>query len=255
MGKNLRFVLLGVQGLITIILVGAIIQGMVGALGQDYWPIARAHLLPSLVHLIVTFIAALLLCVFYRANIGAAARVLPMLFFMICLGNLKILPLYHSISHVFILDPFIIGVLYHFSQLYCSFLFLASGLFQQTMNPTKLSQYSFVAAACSLFLSMIVPISASSPSYLLEASITNPLFLGICILITALAIISFAVAIYEEQFSRQTLLRCLAFILMILGNAMITISQQTFYNSIGLILYVSGTTILLLVTRTYHIWA
>ena len=41
---------------------------------------------------------------------------------------------------------------------------------------------------------------------------------------------------------------------MIIGNAMITISQNTLCNVFGLVLYVAGTTILILVTRTYHIW-
>lgn len=254
MGKNLRFILLGIQGLITLILTVCITHGMISSVRQDLWLSARLYLLPSLIHLWVALIAALLLCFFYRANIGAEARVLPLLFLVISLGNIKILPLYHSITHIFILNPFAISVLYHFSLLFSSFLFLASGLFQQTINPTKLSQYSIVAAASALFLSMIVPVSANSPSFLFEASVTDSLFLGICILINVLAILTFIIAIFEEQFSRQTFVRCLSFILMIAGNSLVAISQSTLFNILGLLFYVAGTTILILVTRTYHIW-
>lgn len=42
---------------------------------------------------------------------------------------------------------------------------------------------------------------------------------------------------------------------MIVGNAMVTVSQDILYNSIGLVLYVAGTTLLILITRTYHIWS
>jgi len=101
---------------------------------------------------------------------------------------------------------------------------------------------------------MTVPVSVNSPSFLFEASVTNSLFLGICILINVLAVATFFIAMFEEQFSRQTFARCLSFILMIIGNAMITISQNTLCNVFGLVLYVAGTTILILVTRTYHIW-
>ncbi len=105
MGKNLRFVLLGIQGLITLILTVCIVHGIVSSVQLQTWATARSHLLPSLIHLWVAFTAALLLCFFYRANIGAEARVLPLLFLMISLGNVKILPLYHSITHIFILSP------------------------------------------------------------------------------------------------------------------------------------------------------
>lgn len=254
MGKNLRFVLLGIQGLLTLILTVSIVHGSISAVQQQTWDTARPFLIPSFIHLWVAFTAALLLCFFYRANIGAEARVLPLLFLMISLGNVKILPLYHSITHIFILNPSAISVLYHFSLLFSSFLFLASGLFQQTINPAKLSQYSFVAAASALFLSMIVPVSVNSPSFLFEASVTNSLFLGVCILINVLAVATFIIAMFEEQFSRQTLVRCLSFILMIVGNAMVTISHSTLFNVLGLVFYVAGTTILILVTRTYHIW-
>ncbi len=216
--------------------------------------VTRTHLVPSLIHLWVALIAALLLCFLYRANIGAEARVLPLLFLMISLGNVKILPLYGSITHIILFSPSTIAALYHFSLLFGSFLFLASGLFQQTINPTKLGQYSFVGAASALLLSLLVPVSASSASFLWEASVTNPLFLGICLLINTLAILTFLIAMIEEQFSRQTTVRCLSFILMIAGNAMVTISQNTIFNTLGLFLYVAGTVILILATRTYHIW-
>ena len=54
---------------------------------------------------------------------------------------------------------------------------------------------------------------------------------------------------------RQTLARGLSFSLMIVGNAMVTITQDTLYNGIGLALYVGGTTLLILITKTYHIWS
>ncbi|MGE4453996.1 MAG: hypothetical protein AB7D92_05630 [Sphaerochaeta sp.] len=255
MGKHLRYFFLGVQSLITLLLSIAIIHAMVSSLQQEgLWSMAQSHLLPSLIHLWVALIAALLLCFFYRANIGAEARVLPLLLLTISLGNVKILPGYQAITQIFLISPGVISVLYHFSVLFSSFLFLASGIFQQTINPAKLGQYSFFGAASALLLSLIVPVSVNSPSYLWEAKITNALFFGVCILINALAVTTFLVAIFEEHFNRQNFSRCLAFILMITGNAMVTISQNTLYNYLGLFLYVAGTTTLILVTRTYHIW-
>ena len=254
MGKNLRFILLGVQAFITLILTTILIHGIVNAVSQGSWLFNRSHLIPSLIHLWVALIAALLLCFFYRANVGAEARVLPMLFLMISLGNVKILPLYQELAKVVLITPYTISVLYHFALLFSSFLFLASGLFQQTINPSKLGQYAFFGAASALLLSFMVPTSTNSPSFLKEASITDPLFFGLTILINVLAVVTFLIAMFEDHFSRQNFARCLAFILMIVGNAMVTISQNTLYNSLGLILYVGGTTTLILVTRTYHIW-
>ncbi|MDT4762479.1 hypothetical protein [Sphaerochaeta sp. PS] len=255
MGKNGRFVFLGIQAIITFFLTGFLVHALLLANEQQVQSGVLSHLVPSLVHLWITLIAALLLCVFYRANIGAEARFLPLLFLMICLGNVKVLPLYQHLSHIMILSPYWTGIIYHFSFLFSTFLFLASGLFQQTMNPVRLGQYSFIGSAISLLLSMLVPISANSSSFLKEASITNTLFLGVTIMVSALAVITFIIAIYEENGSRQTVVRCLSFMLMIVGNATVTISQNPLYNAIGLALYVAGATLLILVTRTYHIWA
>ncbi|NCC64347.1 MAG: hypothetical protein EOM15_06805 [Spirochaetia bacterium] len=255
MTKNLRFILLGIQAIVTLLLTVLLIQGILNSVKQDSWVYSRSHLIPSLIHLWVALIAALLLCFFYRANIGAEARVLPMLFLMISLGNIKILPLYQQLSNLLFFRPYTISVLYHFALLFSSFLFLASGLFQKSINMSKLGQYSFFGAACALLLSIMVPSSTNSPIFLREAIITNSLFLGVTVLINILAVTTFLIIMFEDHFSRQNFARCLAFILMIVGNALVTISQNTVYNSLGLILYVAGTTTLILVTRTYHIWA
>ena len=255
MGKNFRFVLLGVQAVITLFITSFLIQGFFLAANLHVQQTVTTHFIPSLIHLWITLTAALLLCVFYRANIGAEARFLPLLFLMISLGNVKVLPLYQAITHFTVLSPYAVGVTYHFSFLFTTFLFLASGLFQQNTSPIKLGQYSFVGAASALFLAMITPISTNSAAFLKEASITNNLFLGVCILVNLLAILTFFIAIFEENKSRQTIARCIAFILMIAGNTMVTITQDSLLNLLGLFLYIAGTTLLILVTRTYHIWA
>ncbi len=255
MAKRVRFVFLGFQILITVMFTLFFVHSLLLAQAQGELTLALNHMLPSLIHLWITLIAAILLCVFYRANIGAEAHFLPLLFLMICLGNVKILPLYYNLSHIMILSPQWIGILYHFAFLFSSFLFLASGLFQQTMNPLRLGQYAFIGGSFSLLLAMLVPMSTNTSSFLKEASITNNLFLGVSVMISALALLTFIIAIFEERGGRQIISRGLSFILMITGNAMVTISQDILYNSIGLILYVAGTTLLILVTRTYHIWS
>lgn len=255
MAKRVRFVFLGFQILITVMFTLFFVHSLLLAQAQGELTLALNHMLPSLIHLWITLIAAILLCVFYRANIGAEAHFLPLLFLMICLGNVKILPLYYNLSHIMILSPQWIGILYHFAFLFSLFLFLASGLFQQTMNPLRLGQYAFIGGCFSLLLAMLVPMSTNTSSFLKEASITNNLFLGVSVMISALALLTFIIAIFEERGGRQIISRGLSFILMITGNAMVTISQDILYNSIGLILYVAGTTLLILVTRTYHIWS
>ena len=255
MAKNVRFVFLGIQTLITFLFTGFFVHSLLLSQAQGELSLALTHMLPSLVHLWITLIAAILLCVFYRANIGAEAHFLPLLFLIICLGNVKILPLYYNLSHIMVLSPYWIGILYHFSFLFSSFLFLASGLFQQTMNPLRLGQYAFVGGTSTFLLAMLVPMSTNTSSFLKEASITNNLFLGVSIMISALAVLTFIITIFEESGGRQTVARCLAFMLMITGNAMVTISQDILYNSIGIALYVAGATLLILVTRTYHIWS
>ncbi|HKL58092.1 MAG TPA: hypothetical protein VJ854_06805 [Sphaerochaeta sp.] len=255
MSKNVRFVFLGIQGLITVLFSAVVVHSFLLAQAQGSVLTALPHLAPSLVHLWVTLVGAILLCVFYRANIGAEAHFLPLLFLTIGLGNVKILPLYYQLSHIMVLSPYWIGILYHFAFLFSSFLFLASGLFQQTMNPLRLGQYSFIGGTSSLLLAMLVPMTTNNASFLKEASISNTLFLGVAILVSALALLTFIIAIYEERGGRQTLGRGLSFTLMIVGNAMVTVSQDILYNSIGLVLYVAGTTLLILITRTYHIWS
>ncbi len=255
MGKQVRFIFLGIQALITFLFTGFFVHSLLLAQAQGELALVLHHMVPSQVHLWVTLVAALLLCVFYRANVGAEAHFLPLLFLMICLGNVKILPLYYHLSHIMILSPYWIGILYHFAFLFTSFLFLASGLFQQTMNPLKLGQYAFVGGVSSLLLAMLVPMSTNTSSFLKEASITNNAFLGVSIMISVLALLTFIIAIFEERGGRHIISRCLSFMLMIVGNAMVTISQDILYNIIGLALYVAGTTLLILVTRTYHIWS
>ncbi len=255
MSKNVRFVFLGIQGLITFLFTALLVHSFLLAQGQGILLSALPHLAPSLIHLWVTLIVATLLCLFYRANIGAEAHFLPLLFLIICLGNIKILPLYYQLSHIMVLDPYWVDILYHFTFLFSSFLFLASGLFQQTMNPLRLGQYSFIGGAISLLLAMLVPISGNGASLYKVATITNTLFLGVSILVSALALLTYIIAIYEERGGRQTIGRGLSFVLMIVGNAMITIRVDTLYNSIGLALFIAGTTLLILITRTYHIWS
>ncbi len=254
MGRGLRFILLGIEGVITIILTIVLVQGIRSSVVQGSWLTARAHLVPSLIHLWVTLIVAALLCFFYQANIGAEARLLPTLFLMISLGNVKILPLYHTITTTLVLTPSAIALLYHFSLLYSSFLFLSSAIFQQTINPAKLGQYSLVGASMALFITILTPIAVNNPSFLYEVSVTNSLFASICIVINILAALTFLASMLEEQFSRQALSRGLAFILMIAGNAMVAMSQRPTINAVGLFFYVAGSATLLLVTRTYHIW-
>ena len=255
MAKNIRFIFLGIQALITFLFTGFFVHSLLLAQAQGELSLALTHMVPSLVHLWITLIAAILLCVFYRANIGAEAHFLPLLFLVICLGNVKILPLYYHLSHIMILSPYWIGILYHFAFIFSSFLFLASGLFQQTMNPLRLGQYAFIGGTSTFLLAMLVPMSTNTYSFLKEASITNNLFLGVTIMVSVLAVLTFIITIFEERGGRQTVARCLSFILMITGNAMVTISQDILYNSLGLVLYVTGATLLILVTRTYHIWA
>jgi hypothetical protein len=254
MKKGLRFILLGIEGIITVILTVALVHAINSSLQQGSWSMTRAYLLPSLVHLWVTMGVATLLCFFYRANIGAEAGVLPLLFLMVSLGNVKILPLYHSVTAIAVLSPYVVAIIYHFSLLYTSLLFLSSAIFQQAINPTKLGQYSFLGASIALFISLLAPVSINHPSFLWEVSVTNPLFSAVCILINLLAIFTFISTIIEEQFSRQGLLRPIAFILLIAGNAMVTMSQKAFFNVAGLLLYVAGATMLIMVTRTLHVW-
>ncbi len=255
MSKHLRFVFLGIQGLITFLFTALLVHSFLLAQGQGVLSTALPHLAPSLIHLWMTLIAAILLCVFYRTNIGAEAHFLPLLFLIICLSNIKILPLYYQLSHIMILSPYWVDILFHFSFLFSSFLFLASGLFQQTMNPLRLGQYSFIGGASSLLLAMLVPITAHNASFLKEATITNTLFLGVSILVSVLALLTYIIAIYEEMGGRQTIGRGLSFVLMIIGNTMVTINQDILYTSIGLALYVAGSILLILITRTYHIWS
>jgi hypothetical protein len=253
MGRGYRFTLLGLEAIVTIALSLALIQGISLSYGQANWPLVRAHFIESLIHLWITMGVATLLCLFYRANIGAEARLLPILFLMITLSNAKILPLYQTLSTHTLLSPSAISVLYHFAILYSSFLFLASAIFAQTINPTKLGQYAFAGGALSLLLAILVPVSTGEPSFAYTVSVTNPLFNGICLFIYILALFTFIIAMMEE-FTRQALGRTLSFVLMILGTMMMTIYTAPFTNTAGLIFYIGGTTALILVTRTYHIW-
>ena len=119
MGKRARFILLGIEGVITVILTIVLVHGITTSVEQGSWVIARSHILPSLIHLWVTMVVATLLCFFYRANIGAEARVLPMLFLMISLGNVKILPLYYGLTTTIVISPYAIAVVYQIGRASC----------------------------------------------------------------------------------------------------------------------------------------
>ena len=169
------------------------------------------------------------------------------------LTNIKILPLHQAITGTFILSGGTLTFIYHGSLLYTSFLFLIGSLLFLRLSPSRISFLTFVGAAGSALLAMLVPSSPNDPSFLLEVGVSDPLFLAICITLTVLAGLTYLVTVIGEHINRETRFKTLAFLFLAVGNAFVSISQRTFYNIIGLVLYGAGATILVLVSRSYHI--
>jgi hypothetical protein len=256
MGKQFRFVLLAIQGLLTIIFILLIAYSLYLATEQGTGIMALLpYFIPAVIHLLITFTAALLLSLFYRTNIGAEAQFLPILFMVIALENVKILPIFFNSTHLLMLNFEWIATVFQFCFLFSSFLFLASSLFLQNMNATKMGQYVFVAASWSLFLSIIVPISTNASSYYKVISISSKPFIAVGVFISFLAILTFLLSFIRDKDQRHILARCVSFSFIIAGNTLIMLSQNLITMIIGLVLYTFGTISLLLITRTYHIWA
>jgi hypothetical protein len=253
MSKGVRFTINLIQGLITMALtfiaVAAFIASEDGHLASE----ARAHLWPALIHIWITFLTSLLLITRYRANLGSEAKILPVLFLTIVLANIKILPLHQAITGTFILSGETLNFIYHGSLLYASFLFLIGSLLFLRLSPSRIIFITFVGAAGSALLALLVPSSPNDPSFLLEVGVSDSLFLSICITLTALAGLTYLVTAVGEHTNRETRFKTLAFLFLTVGNAFVSISQRTFYNIIGLVLYGAGATILVLVSRSYHI--
>ena len=264
MNKSLRYILLAAQATLALIFIGFMLHGVIvlaGPVGPSTLPngggpvlVVLKYFLPATLHIIVSMVAAVLLCLFYRANTGAEAQLLPTLFLMITLGNIKVLPLYTSITHIMLLSPYILSLIYHFAMLFTAYLLVGSGLFQQGISSSKLSQYIVLGAILSVFLTVLTPVSLNTVQFLTEASLTDKMFATIIYLLEILAIINFVVVAVREK-NRHNTGRCIAFILLIIGNSLLSSFQLIAMNTIGLVLYIAGVAILVMVTRTYHIWA
>jgi hypothetical protein len=256
MGKKFRFILLIIQGLLTIGFVLLISYSFYISTGKDTGTSSLLpYFIPALIHLFITFTAALLLSLFYRTNIGAEAQFLPIIFLVIALENVKILPIFFNATHVLMLNYEWIAIVFQFCFLFSSFLFLASGLFLQNMNATKMGQYVFVAASWSLFLSIIVPISTNANSYDKMISISSKPFIAVGVFISFLAILTFLLTSIRDKDQRHVLTRSISFSCIIAGNSIVALSQNQTLLIVGLVFYTFGTILLLLITRTYHIWA
>ncbi|WP_320129052.1 hypothetical protein [uncultured Sphaerochaeta sp.] len=255
MGKNFRFFLLVLQGLLTLVFTLLFSYSLYQAIqqGAETGPLI-SYYIPALLHLFVTLAAAILLSKFYRSNIGAEAQFLPILFLVIALENVKVLPVFFNATHHLILNFEWISIIFQFCFLFSSFLFLASSLFLQNLNISKLGQYIAVSAAWSLFLSFIVPISTNASSYYKVLSIASKPLVAVCMFITILAILTFLISFLRDMEQRHILARCLSFTLIILGNTMMILSQVLSATIVGLFFYIFGITFLLFTTRTYHIW-
>ncbi|MFA6688063.1 MAG: hypothetical protein ACOX6K_00495 [Sphaerochaetaceae bacterium] len=264
MDKSLRYILLAAQAVLASIFIGFMLHGVIvlaGPVGPSTLPngegatiVALKYFLPATLHIIVSLVAAILLCVFYRANTGAEAQLLPTLFFMITLGNIKVMPLYSSISHIMLLSPYALSLIYHFATLFTAYLLVGSGLFQQGISSSKLSQYIVLGAILSVFLTILTPVSLNTVQFLTEITVTDHMFRNIVYIMELLAVINFIVVAAREK-NRHNTGRCIAFILLIMGNALLSISQHISMSIFGLIFYTAGTVMLIMVTRTYHIWA
>ncbi|NLZ77315.1 MAG: hypothetical protein GX911_05045 [Spirochaetales bacterium] len=253
MSKGLRFTFNLVQGLVTmalsLVVVAAFIASRDGHLAHE----ARLRLWPALIHIWITFLTSLLLSTRYRANLGSEAELLPALFLTIVLANIKILPLHQAITGIFLLDGEVLTFIYHGSLLYTSFLFLLGSLLFVRLSPSRIGFMTFVGAAGSALLALLVPSSPNDPSFLLEAGISDPLFLSICIALTALAALTCLMTALGEHTNRETRFKTVAFLLLAVGNAFVSISQRTVYNIFGLLLYGAGATALVLASRSYHL--
>lgn len=264
MNKSLRYILLAVQAALAITFIGLMLHGVIvlaGPVGPSTLPngegpvlVVLKYFLPATLHIIVSMVAAVLLCLFYRANTGAEAQLLPALFLMITLGNIKVMPLYTSITHIMFLSPYVLSLIFHFATLFTAYLLVGSGLFQQGISSSKLSYYIILGAILSAFLTYLTPVSLNTAQFLTEASLTDRSFSSIIYLLEILAVLNFIVVALREK-NRHNTGRCIAFILLILGNSLLSNFQTIVMNALGLVFYIAGVTMLIMVTRTYHIWA
>jgi len=253
MSKGVRFTFNLIQGLVTMALSFIAIAAFIGSQDGHFAIEARARLWPALIHIWLTLLTSVLLGTRYRANLGNEAELLPALFLAIVLANIKILPLHQAITGTFILDGGVLTFIYHGSLLYTSFLFLIGSLLFLRLSPSRIGFITFAGAAGSALLALLVPSSPNTPSFLLEVGVSDPLFLSICISLTALAGLTYLATALGEHTNRDTRFKTVAFLLLAVGNAFVSISQRTFCNVIGLILYGAGAMILILVSRSYHI--
>lgn len=264
MNKSLRYILLAAQATLALIFIGFMLHGVIvlaGPVGPSTLPngegpvvVVLKYFLPATLHIIVSMVAAVLLCLFYRANTGAEAQLLPTLFLMITLSNIKVMPLYTSITHIMLLSPYSLSLIYHFATLFTAYLLVGSGLFQQGISSSKLTQYIVLGAILSVFLTILTPVSLNTVQFLTEISFTDGMFANIIYILELLAITNFAIVAIREK-NRHNTGRCIAFILLILGNSLLNNFQQIVMNALGLVFYIAGVVMLVMVTRTYHIWA
>ncbi|HZJ88344.1 MAG TPA: hypothetical protein VFC80_04250 [Sphaerochaeta sp.] len=255
MKKELRLLLLILEGVITVALSVVFIFTADAAQKSGVLVSVLPSLLPTLLHLWITLFVAITFSFFYRITVGTEAALLPLLFTTISLSAIKMLPMHQSFSTLRLLSPYTTAVIYHFSLLYTAALFLCMSLFKESLQSKRLAQYVAVGFSFSLLISLMAPISINDPSFIYQVCISDSLFSMTITVITLLAILSFLLPLLEQQNrNRQSVGRPLAYALLIGGNALVTIPCGLGSRYFGLFLYTLGLILLLLVSRAHRVW-
>lgn len=250
--RSQRIIFLILQAILMLFFFAVMIHALIVNTDQPTSLLAK-HFIPAALHLLVSFVAAVLLCFFYQSSSGAEAQVLPNLFFTITLSAVKLLPLHTSITHMFIVSPQVIAVIYQFSVLYTAFLFLVAGLLQQGVRSNRTGMYLILGAILTFFFAVIAPLSTNTLAFFTEARFTDTFYGAGLFTMAILAVINFVVIGLQER-SKHTWFRCAAFITIIIGNNLVSLFQHVALNTIGIVLYILGIIALIMVTKTYRIW-
>jgi hypothetical protein len=262
MNKHLRLIGLTAHSLITIGLLVVIFRSgllvlvasasIVESRGVPLDGILSLILIPAFFHAIFTLVGAIPLYLRKESRNEVEKKILLLLMFFLSLGNVKTLAIHTFLTHSLVLQNSNLSMIMVFSSVFTTYLLLITGLFQQGVNTNKFQQFIMIGASLCLIISLAVPLSVNTNSFMTGPSISNTTLVWTLRLINILSCFNFAM-IYLQERTQHNFIRCGGFILLILGQMCIDAKPRPIIVLLGMIFYIAGILLVSPLGKTYHL--
>lgn len=251
--RNLCLIL---QALVTVFLCPLLLYCGHAALEEGI-PFAQValRLAPSLIHLIVSLLLAVLLSRFLRTTFGSDAQLMPFLLLLLSLLELRTYPVCyaHTLSLPLALNH--VARIYQIILLGAFLIAMECMLYQTEINLKRINTGVLIACAVSLLVGMSVPVSPNTKVFLEGAYITAlTMRLATCIL-GCIGLIVLLFSVLQENVSKETAIKCIAYTTIIIALVLLAFPYAMVRDIIALCLILASMLTLVLVAHGRRIWA